>query len=594
MIIAVPNVLNIIEGTKKDSFKNQIKLIENMAEVYAISEPLTYDDKGIAKITLKDLVDEGIATKNIIDPMCGKPFSQDETYIEVTDINGKLEYNVIAITGCNADLPPFINDISNITMNNQVTLSADTTNGGANITKYYYSKDNGANYIESINSTYTFYGLDIEQEYTFKVKVEDSKNKETISDDIVITTKPTYVPDLPTTHIPITTSNTIENGLIPITYDETLNNWVVADTSKEWYNYDKKEWANAISVTESSRNAYLPGKELVEDDVLAYFVYIPRYSYTLFNVESAEIEPLSIPIKFVDVNTKTAQSVLDNPQNGNEYVHPAFTFGDDELAGIWVGKFELTPLEQDYEVNDVNVIPTIKPGISSLRYQNISTFFTTIQKFNDSNTYGINNNADSHMIKNTEWGAMTYLSHSIYGINDEVRINNNSEYLTGCGAQDEPNIHWPNYLGTSACENSYLSSFYNQPQSTTGNKYGVYDTSGGTHEYVMAVNDLGNENNNDDSGFTKYPLLKYYDNYKYGESYDDMEAMNRRILGDATGEVIDWYEDFPRYVSKDYAWFRRGSQFNHGLSSGMFYFHPLDGQQYSYLSTRPVIPQFKK
>ena len=52
LIIAVPNVLNIIEGTKKDSYKNQIKLIENMAEVYAVSKSLTYDDKGVAKITI--------------------------------------------------------------------------------------------------------------------------------------------------------------------------------------------------------------------------------------------------------------------------------------------------------------------------------------------------------------------------------------------------------------------------------------------------------------------------------------------------------------------------------------------------------------
>ena len=580
LLIAVPNVLNIIEGTKKDSFKNQIKLIENMTEVYTISEPLTYDDKGVAKITLKDLVDEGIATKNIIDPMCGKPFSLDETYIEVTEENGKLSYNVVAITGCNADLPPFINDVSNITMNNQVTLSVDTTNGGGKVVKYYYSKDNGANYIESIDSTYTFYGLNIEEEYIFKVKVEDSKNKVTLSDDIVITTKPTYVPDLPTTHIPITKDNKVENGLIPITYDETLNNWVVADTSKEWYNYEDKEWANAISVTESSRSTYLPGKELEEDDVLAYFVYIPRYSYTLFNVESNVIEPISIPITFVDVNTKTAQSVLDNPQNGNEYVHPAFTFGADELEGIWVGKFELTPLEQGYRENDINVVPTVKPGIGSLRFQNISTFFNVIQKFNDNTLYGINNNADTHMMKNIEWGAMVYLSHSVYGLNGEVRINNNKNYKTGCGAEFVPTERGQaNYPGTIECEITYNLSYDNQPQSTTGNVYGIYDTSGGAYDIVMGVNN----NLILESGFDEMVLhKKYYDKY----------TLNKNILGDATYETKDWYIDYDQFVNDTYSWFSRGGGFYSGTGAGGFVFYPRNGASLKFISSRPVTPQF--
>ena len=228
--------------------------------------------------------------------MCGKPFLLDETYIEVTEENGVLSYNVVPITECNEELPPFINVVNMVTMNNQVTLDVDIINGGGKVVKYYYSKDNGANYIESTNSTYTFYGLDIEKEYTFKVKVKDSKNMVTTSSDIVVATKSTYAPNLTTTYIPITKDNKVENGLIPITYNET--NWVVADTSQEWYNYDNKEWANAISVSDSVRVDYVAGKEVVEADVLGYFTYIPRYKYKLFNVESATTSPQTIEIEF--------------------------------------------------------------------------------------------------------------------------------------------------------------------------------------------------------------------------------------------------------------------------------------------------------
>ena len=34
------------------------------------------------------------------------------------------------------------------------------------------------------------------------------------------------------------------NNMIPIKYDG--NNWVYADVKKEWYDYDAKEWANAV------------------------------------------------------------------------------------------------------------------------------------------------------------------------------------------------------------------------------------------------------------------------------------------------------------------------------------------------------------
>ena len=34
------------------------------------------------------------------------------------------------------------------------------------------------------------------------------------------------------------------NGLIPVVYINS--NWVVADTSKQWYNYSNQEWANAV------------------------------------------------------------------------------------------------------------------------------------------------------------------------------------------------------------------------------------------------------------------------------------------------------------------------------------------------------------
>lgn len=41
------------------------------------------------------------------------------------------------------------------------------------------------------------------------------------------------------------------------------------------------------------------------------------------------------------------------------------------------------------------------------------------------------NGIDTHLMKNLEWGAVAYLSHSKYGKNAEVWSNPSSNYITG-------------------------------------------------------------------------------------------------------------------------------------------------------------------
>lgn len=82
-------------------------------------------------------------------------------------------------------------------------------------------------------------------------------------------------------------------GLIPVTYDAT-GNIVVADTSKEWYNYTNHNWASAVLVNCSSttiKNKYfnsnmsikssIVGTTMSMDEILEMYVWIPRYKYLL-------------------------------------------------------------------------------------------------------------------------------------------------------------------------------------------------------------------------------------------------------------------------------------------------------------------------
>ena len=351
------------------------------------------------------------------------------------------------------------------------------------------------------------------------------------------------------------------NGMIPIKYDGT--NWVKASTN-DWYDYNAKKWANAVMVTSGTRDTYMSataGTTISEEDILAYYVWIPRYKYQLFNVDSTTMDPIEIQVEFEDgIPTKSSGTA-----NGQWLTHPAFTFGTDELEGIWVGKFSTTGSA---------TTPTIKPNLGMLTNQNVSTQFTTSQKFGTT-TYltstGVSE-VDAHMMKNTEWGAVVYLKQSKYGLGTtDIGLNNydTRPYLTGCGS-------------TAGSDRSTTCNAYNTTDgmlaSTTGNMTGIYDMSAYIGTYVMGVikNEAGTALEYNTSGFTTSTLpfnSKYVDQYEYGTTYNNQRAYNRRILGDATGEVASWYDDYSSFVASFYSWFVRGGGDNGGPpSAGVFAF----------------------
>ena len=247
----------------------------------------------------------------------------------------------------------------------------------------------------------------------------------------------------------------LADGMIPVTYDESKSTWVKADinnTNNSWYDYDNKKWANAVmvntdktsSVTNSkSRSEYMSSDiktEVLEDDILAYYVWIPRYKYKLFNVDFEKINSQLIDIAFEKDTESTGKTICTvseigvetctNKVNGNYYTHPAFTLGDTELKGIWVGKFETT---------GSTTAPTVKPGISSLRNINVSSMYNTGKLFRSADyltTNGVNQ-TDAHMMKNIEWGAVAYLKQSKYGLGTtDIANNNSSSYITGRSTGD--------------------------------------------------------------------------------------------------------------------------------------------------------------
>ena len=377
-------------------------------------------------------------------------------------------------------------------------------------------------------------------------------------------------------------------GLIPIKYD-TSNNIVVADTTTEWYNYANHEWANAILINQSNasiKNKYInsdgsfkAGTIVSVNDILQMYVWIPRYKYKLFNVSGATTSAQMIDIAFESNITPKSSGT----QNGEWLTHPAFTFGETELNGIWVGKFE-----SSNNTSDIKIVP----NISSLRETNISTMFNASRAIESNAKYGLDaSTVDTHMMKNMEWGAVAYLTNSKYGryidantciaTGCEVWVNNNSNYITGCaGSSTSAGL-------TSAC-NAWTTS-YGVNASTTGNTYGIYDMSGGAWEFVMGTMQTSTGAFYPAStGFTQAPENKYYDSYIYGDGYNDY---SRGHLGDATKETNGWYGDLSGFLFSTYPWFRRGGIHESTTESGIFYFDATYGSGDPYKSFRIVLTQ---
>jgi len=289
-------------------------------------------------------------------------------------------------------------------------------------------------------------------------------------------------------------------------------------------------------------------------------------------------------LKYVDFRNKTESidiifeskytSKTLGDENGEYLTHPAFTFGDTELNGIWVAKFETgyngatsasTAKVSSMESNKV----IVKPNTYSWSNSTVSNMFYTILNMNtENNIFGLTTDSDIHMMKNTEWGAVTYLANSKYGKNSEVYLNNNSTYITGCGGDT---------LGSSensVCTNSYGTkndNIYNQ--STSGNITGIFDMSGGRHEYVMGYT-IKASTQYGRSGFTSetFPENKYIDIYSSINGSD----YSARILGDATGEFGPFnnnisypYSDWTRVASSSWPWFDRGGIYSDTIYAGL-------------------------
>ena len=439
------------------------------------------------------------------------------------------------------------------------------------------------------------------------------------------------------------------SGMSAIYFDNNKATKVGNTDKDKWYSYNDKEWANAQT----------------EDGSM--WVWIPRYAYRINkSTKTCDIVFLigtSDNYYDKDGKVQTAQRQTSNGQtiktDGEAYtVHPAFTNESNigyvnggwkkELTGIWVSKFEagyfdknLVDADKEKYSSSVNYsqtygytpaaknedarnyldgvygskttaikYPTFQGGKYSMNYINHNDAFNISKAIagDSNNIYGLKSNStDSHLIKNSEWGAVAYLGQSQYGLyNKNIRINNvnmgdNSHFvyaMTGYAAKEEDAAYTTN---TDAIAWNQTGG---ELASTTGTIYGIYDMSGGTWERSASLVNNGNSRLNEFGSSLMYSLKdgkssEYVTVYETDTSVDNTgvswtdenllktnEANYKKNTkyGDAIKETstagtgnTSWNGDYSYFAGLYSPFFGRGGNYWDRSGAGLFYFNRNDG-----------------
>ena len=446
----------------------------------------------------------------------------------------------------------------------------------------------------------------------------------------------------------------LKTGMTPIKFNEATSSkkGEAVKTTKEdkdWYSYENKKWANAETQDGSMwvwipRYAYRINSDTKTTDVVFLIGTSDNYYDENGKVQTAK----RCKAKEEKVDTTTGYTV-----------HPAFTNEssiefrnggwDRELTGIWVSKFEaayatsgeiqnkapvkessivytvanvwaqnlelqgVTPgatgegniparnwLDGVYEVNKEKIkYPTFQGSSYSMNYITVNDANNISRALiEEGNIYGLStSDTDSHLMKNSEWGACTYLARDAkYGIgNKEISVNSknlNNGGVSTTKAQgnklasvyavtgyNSNNNEWNDYLGGN------LSS------STTGNIYGIYDMSGGTWERTAGYINNGRTGNGESVIVGKDKSTKYATVYPYSDigASDDEKSkanyrLNDKIYGDSVRETstegtgaTSWNGDYSYYPVGGGTLFARGGHYANGNDTGLSAFSRYDG-----------------
>ncbi len=410
----------------------------------------------------------------------------------------------------------------------------------------------------------------------------------------------------------------IPTGSIPVIHNGS--NWVIADKNSDWYDYreDVRQWANVFTFDNDMRDEYLSKPagtvitdEQIENDVIGMFVYVPRYAYQITsylhaggNVEGdidivfinkqnqdcdGKVYSEEYPTTTLDGKDPSVAGTKEDKMN-DFVVHPAFTDNianggwEHDLDGIWIAKFEAssstTELVKDEStdtvvvegegristnigsncgwsknVNDETEFVVVRPNVTSWRNIDVRSI---INKSRDVALIHGLVDSTSHQMKNSEWGAVAYLTHSKYG-NTNLYTNfycEGDDYWTSVtgmsGAVPENDVDnnriktAKTYMEDGSIKITYKNIgeriFYpynhldGYHASSTDNIYGIYDLAGGACDCVAGYTSTPYE----DAYIYDYERNKYSTGYSAKNFGDAIYETSRGSTGGGESWNNDW------------------------------------------------------
>ena len=363
----------------------------------------------------------------------------------------------------------------------------------------YYIAESGEVYVSG-NNNYGQLGLGhntslntiVKSEFWTSKQLKDIKNEKYISTNNIYT----LISDINNG----ANQPELYGGLYPIKYSEAGEVIFTTISDPEWYNYTEGKWANAVTLDiVGQRNP----DTATEANITGYYVWVPRYAY-LIRTGYNSSETGMIDIRFLNGTTNTDKdgntyytiNDLDNASQKWEgpntlvymgdrqieyLVHPAFYF-EEELAGLWVGKYQAKVSEkadfnrngkvdeedidilnehmwshdEEYDLDgnggvsadDLGILISIMHNKSEVlttgeAHQNVTVgnafgairnMNSTSENYDKYNSYGLKEDVNTHLIKATEYGAVVYLADSKYGGDNYYKvdgIDSGKEYMAG-------------------------------------------------------------------------------------------------------------------------------------------------------------------
>ncbi len=461
---------------------------------------------------------------------------------------------------------------------------------------------------------------------------------------------------------------------IELTAESSEEEW------NNWYNYNgdgdgQNRWANAVTKDE---NGNITGY-WVWIPRYAYKIENGLFTSTAGEISIKFLQGTSDLDEEGNRISREYSYTIDETNEVNNHmndyiVHPAFRDGtsnnfmngewDEEVSGFWVAKYE-AGYQANTITNNNGVLSTeisnaddeivysdlkytsynsglltnaLNQDLSNTGYSGESlsypvfiplTYSYNVICIGDSyvlskaidtanNFYGLSSDiTDSHMIKNSEWGAVAYLAQSSYGRNGtEVTINNyytseSNPYrvaVTGLAGND--------VLAEKTTDLNNVKSYNTEngmKASTTGNITGAYDLSGGLwertvgyisngHERLIRVGIGGssggligatitaNENGYQSLStrdYTVYPYDRLNDSYSnnyytYKELLSSTYGYGNAILETSSGtsSASSWNLDFSSFIYDSSTFFINGGCYYSKSDAALFGFRNSDASAY--------------